>query len=71
MEFEWQQVSSSLQDSLSILADLNSAVVSMLSTRPLISNFSSPYINPLVTVQKASITIGIIVTFMFHCFSIA
>ena len=38
----------------------------MVSTRPLISRSSSPFINPLVTVLSASITIGINVTFMFH-----
>ena len=41
---------------LSILVDLDNAVVWMISTRPFISK--SP--NPLVTVQ--------IVTFMFHSF---
>ena len=47
---------------------LNNAVVWMVSTRPLTSKFSSPFNNPLVTVPKAPITIGIIVAFMFHCF---
>ena len=40
----------------------------MVSTRPVISNSSSPCINPLVTVSRAPITIGIIVIFMFHSF---
>ena len=41
----------------------------MVSSRPLISKFSSPCTNPLVIVSRASITIGITVTFMFHnCF---
>ena len=54
---------------LSILADLNHAVVWMLSTRPLTSKSSSPLSNLLVTVPKAPITtIGIIVTCMFHGF---
>ena len=53
---------------LSILAVLNNAVVSMVPTRPPISKSSSPFNNPLVTVPKAPITIGIIVTFMFHSF---
>ena len=53
---------------LSILADLNNAVVWMVSTRPLISKSSSPFINPLVTVPKAPITIGINIIFMFHSF---
>ena len=53
---------------LSILAVLNNVVVWMVSTRPKTSNSSSPFSNPLVTVPKALITIGIIVTFMFHSF---
>ena len=53
---------------LSILADLNNAVVRMVSTRPLISKSSSPYNNPLVVVTRSPITIGITVTFMFHSF---
>ena len=40
----------------------------MVSTRSPTSNSSSPFSNPLVTVPKAPITIGIIVTFMFHSF---
>ena len=52
----------------SILADLNNAVVWMVFTHPLISKSSSSYINPLVTVPRAPITIGITVTFMFHSF---
>ena len=42
----------------------------MVSTRPPTPKSFSPFNNPLVTVQKAPITIGIIVTFMFHscCF---
>ena len=46
----------------------NSAVVWMVSTRPPTSKSSRPFNNPLVTVPKASITISIIVTFMFHSF---
>ena len=53
---------------LSILADLNNAVVWTLSTRPVISKSSSPCTNPLVTAPRAPITIDIIVTFMFHSF---
>ena len=53
---------------LSILADLNKAVVWMVSTRLLISKSSNPCVNPLVTVSRAPITIGIIVTFMYHSF---
>ena len=47
----------------SILANLNNAVVWMVSTHSFISKSSSPCINPLVTVPRAPITIGIIVTF--------
>ena len=54
---------------LSILADLNSVAVWMVSTRPLISKSSGPFINTLVTVPIAPITTDIIVTFLFHSFS--
>ena len=40
----------------------------MVSTRPVISKSFSPCVNPSVTVPRAPITIGIIVTFMFHIF---
>ena len=40
----------------------------MVSTRPSTSKSSRPFNNPLVTVPKAPITIGIIVTFMFYSF---
>ena len=53
---------------LSILAGLNNVVIWIISTRPLISMFSGPYSNPLVTLPWAPITIGITVSFMFHCF---
>ena len=55
---------------LSILAVLNNVVVWMVSTRPPTSKSSSPFSNPLVTVPNAPITIGIIVTCMFHSFLI-
>ena len=54
---------------LSILTDLNNAVVWIFSFHPLISKSSSPCNNPLVTLPRAPITIGITVTFMFHRFS--
>ena len=70
MVFHWSlsdskspQVSRTL---LSILAVLNNVVVWMVSTRPPTSKSSSPFSNPLVTVPNAPITIGIIVTCMFH-----
>ena len=53
---------------LSILAVLNNAVVWMVTTQPPTSKSSRPFNNPLVTVTKATISIGIIVTFMFHSF---
>ena len=69
MDFHWSlsdskspQISKTL---LSILADLNIAEV---SSCPVISKSSSLCTNPLVTVARAPITIGIIVTFMFHTF---
>ena len=54
---------------LSILADLNNAVVSMVFTRPLISKSSSPCTYSLVIIPNASVVIGITDTFMFHCYS--
>ena len=72
MVFHWKlsdskspQVSRTL---LSILAVFNNAVVWMVSSRPPTSKSSWPFKNPLVTVPKAAITIGIIVTYMFHSF---
>ena len=44
---------------ISILADLNNAVVWMVSTCPVISKSSSLYIKFLVTVPRAPITSGI------------
>ena len=40
----------------------------MVSTRPLISKSSIPSTNPLVTVPRAPITIGITIIFKFHSF---
>ena len=72
MVFHWSlndskspQVSRTL---LSILFVLNNAVVWMVSTHPPTSNSSRPFNNLLVTVTKAPITIGVIVTCMFHSF---
>ena len=42
----------------------------MVSTRLSNSKSSRPFNNPLVTEPKAPITISIIITFMFHSFSI-
>ena len=54
----------------SILADLNNAIVWMVSSRSSNSNSSSSLIKALVIVPSAPITIGITVTFMFHSFFI-
>ena len=74
MVFRWSVCDSKFprvsRTHLSILADLNNAVVWTVSTRPVISKYSSPCTNPLVTVPRAPITISIIVAFMFHSFSI-
>ena len=51
---------------LRILAVLSNAVVWIVSTRPPISKSSRPFNNPLVIVPNALITIGTVVTFMFH-----
>ena len=53
---------------LRILAVLSNAVVWIVSTRPPTSKSSRPFNNPLVIVPKPRITIGTIVTFMFHSF---
>ena len=53
---------------LSILAVLSNAVVWIVSTRPPTSKSSRPFNNPLVSEPNAPITIGTIVTFMFHSF---
>ena len=72
MVFHWSlsdskspQVSRTL---LSILAVFNNDVVWVVSTQPPTSKSSKPFNNSLVTVPTAPITIGIIVTFMFHSF---
>ena len=72
MVFNWRlsdskspQISRTL---LCILAVFNNAVVWMVSTRPPTSKSPRPFNNPLVTVPNAPITIGIIVSFMFHSF---
>ena len=72
MVFHWSlsnnkplQVSRTL---LSILADINNAVVLILTTRPLISKSSRPFTKSLVTVLRAPTTIVITSTFMFHSF---
>ena len=61
LEFEWQQVSSSLQDS--------SQYSWMISTRLPTSKSPSHFNHRLVTVPKTPITIVMIVTFIFYNFS--
>ena len=72
MVFHWRlSDSKSLQISrvlLSILAVFNNAAFWTVSTRPPTSKSSRPFNNPLITVPKAPITIGIIVTFIYHSF---
>ena len=53
---------------LRILAILSNAVVWIVSTCPPTFKSSSPFNNPLAIVPNAPITIGTIVTFMFHSF---
>ena len=53
---------------LSILVNLNNAIVWIVSTRPQISRSSNHIINCLVTVPRTPITIGIPVTYRFHSF---
>ena len=53
---------------LRILAVLSNTVVWIVSTRPSTSKSSRPFNNPLIIVPNAPITIGTIVTFMFHSF---
>ena len=59
------QVSTTL---LSIQSVLNNAAVWMVSTRPPTSKSSTPLNNPLVTVTKAPIAIGIIVISLLRVF---
>ena len=72
MVFHWSlsdskspQVSRTLFSNLAVLSN---AVIWIVSTRPLTSKSSMPFNNPLVIVPNAPITIGTIVTFMFHSF---
>ena len=64
LEFEWQQVSSCLQNSSQYSGHLNNAVIWTVSTHPAILKSSGHCNNHLMTVQR--IPIGIIVIFMFN-----
>ena len=68
LESKWQQVPQVSRTRLRILAVLSNAVVWIVSNHPPTSKSSRPFNNPLVIVPKAPITIGTIVTFMFHSF---
>ena len=68
LEFEWQQVSSSLHDSSQDSGRSKQCCLWIVSTRPPISNSSRPFNNPLVIAPNAPITIGTIISFMFHSF---
>ena len=66
MVFLWSLSESKSPQVSSILAVFNNVVVWMVSTHPLISKSSSSFINPLMTVPRASITAGINTAFMFY-----
>ena len=68
LESEREQASSSLQDLLSHLADLNNDVNRRVSTRPFISISSNLRNNTLEIVQSAPIKIGITISLVFHIF---
>ena len=72
MAFHWSLSGSKfLQVSgirLTILAVLSNAVIWIVSTRPPTAKSSRPLNNPLLIVPQAPITIGTIVTYMFHSF---
>ena len=53
---------------LRILAVLSNAVIWLISTLPPTSKSPKPFNNPIVIVPNALITIGTIVTFVFHSF---
>ena len=67
-EFDDSKSSQVSRTHLRILDILSNAVIWIVPTRPPTLKFSRPFDNPLVIVPKATITIGIIVTFMFHGF---
>ena len=70
LKFEWQQSPQVSWTFLSILNDLSRVVVWMVSTHPLISEFSNLFNNHSVTVQRTQIKIGINIIFMLLSFSI-
>ena len=72
MAFHWSLSGSKsphvFRNLLSILSVLNNVVVYRVSNRLPTSKFSSPFNNPLVSLPNTPVTIGIIVSFMFHSF---
>ena len=66
--WETASVRQSSRTLLSILADLYNSVIWMVSACTLISKSSSLFINPLLIVPSAPITIGITISFMLHYF---
>ena len=72
-DLHWSLIDSkSLQISrtlLSIAADLDNAIVWMISILPLIFNSATLISKPLETVPSAPTIIDITVTFIFHIFS--
>ena len=70
LKFVWEQGPQLSSSHLSILANLNNAIVWMVTTGLLIFESSSPCINSLLTVPSAPFTIGNTVTFIFYSFFI-
>ena len=71
MVFHWRLYNKSRQVSrtlLSILVDLDGALVWTASTCSIISKSFSPWTNPLLTVLRAPITVDIMTTFILHSF---
>ena len=64
LESKWVQVSSRWSTLLSLLSNINNAVVCMLSPCPFISKSSCPSTNAFVLLPSTLITISITVTFM-------
>ena len=65
MVFHWS-LSDSKSPQVSRIFQSILAVVWTISTRPVISMSSGPCTNPLVTLPRSPVTIGIIITIMFH-----
>ena len=68
LDFEWQQVYSSLQDSSQYSVGSQQCCSLIVSTHPFIFEFSSPCTNSFLTVQRVPIITDIIITFMLYRF---